>query len=66
MPTEAAESGTVYHVLLDGRRSHCDCIGCEQHGHCKHLEALQALLAANLFSDFLPVAIQANNDTGQG
>lgn len=39
-------TGLVYHVLLDGRKSKCDCIGCEQHGHCKHIEALQALLAA--------------------
>lgn len=45
---EVVKLGTklVYHVLLDGRRSLCDCVGHERHGHCKHVEALQALLAA--------------------
>src|SRR5205807_2565568 len=39
--------GEVYHVLAnpkDGRHS-CDCLGFLRHGHCKHVEALSALLA---------------------
>jgi hypothetical protein len=33
-----------YHVNLlpDGRHT-CDCLGHEHHGHCKHVEGLQAL-----------------------
>jgi hypothetical protein len=45
---ELVKLGTniVYQVLLDGRHSLCDCIGHARHGHCKHVEALQALFAA--------------------
>jgi hypothetical protein len=45
---ELVKAGTnvVYQVLLDGRHSVCDCIGHARHGHCKHVEALQALFAA--------------------
>jgi hypothetical protein len=55
---KAIGAGSVYHVLLDGRRSHCDCIGCEQHGHCKHVKALLALLDAGFSEPGLPIAIQ--------
>jgi len=43
---ELIKQGTriAYQVLLDGRRSLCDCVGHERHGHCKHVEALQALV----------------------
>ncbi len=34
----------VYHVLLDGRRSSCDCPGHERYGYCKHLDAVRTLL----------------------
>src|SRR5262245_41818264 len=30
------EANPVYHVLLDGRRSSCDCQGFQRWGHCKH------------------------------
>ena len=33
----------------------CDCVGFSQHGHCKHLEALKALLeAGHMDPDCLP------------
>jgi len=38
------EEPPVYHVLLDGRRSSCDCLGHQRHGHCKHLDSLLLLL----------------------
>jgi hypothetical protein len=41
---EAADEVPVYHVLLDGRRSSCDCLGHQRHGHCKHLDALCMLV----------------------
>jgi len=31
-------------VLLDGRRSSCDCMGFTAHGRCKHLDAMLLLL----------------------
>jgi hypothetical protein len=37
---------TVYHVILDGLCSNCDCKGHTKHGHCKHVDALTALEAA--------------------
>jgi hypothetical protein len=39
-----ADGGDVYHVHIDGLRVSCDCIGCQKWGHCKHLEAIQALI----------------------
>jgi hypothetical protein len=38
----------VYHVHYDPLRqiSSCDCLGGSHHGHCKHLEAIVALLRA--------------------
>jgi len=38
-------TGVVYHVLVDRARGwhHCDCLGHEAHGHCKHSAALEAL-----------------------
>ncbi len=38
--------GEDYDVLLHGRESSCTCKGNSYHGHCKHVEALQALIAA--------------------
>jgi hypothetical protein len=35
-----------YDVLLDSRRSSCECKGFLHWGHCKHVEGLQALLDA--------------------
>jgi len=32
-----------YDLLLDGRRSSCECLGFLRHGHCKHLDALKEL-----------------------
>jgi hypothetical protein len=40
------EDGTTYHVNLDGQQHTCSCRGHTSHGHCKHAEALQALIAA--------------------
>lgn len=36
----------VYHVLLHGKQTSCDCAGHSFTGHCKHVEALTALIAA--------------------
>jgi hypothetical protein len=36
----------VYHTHLNGRDRSCDCIGHLRHGHCKHADALAALIAA--------------------
>ena len=33
----------AYHVNLNGRLSLCDCMGHEAHGHCKHVDGLNAL-----------------------
>ncbi len=39
--------GTVYHVHLDAQAGDsCDCQGCVRWGHCKHLSAVKALVAA--------------------
>jgi hypothetical protein len=38
-----ADSAPTYRVVLDGRRSHCDCPGFCQRGSCKHLVALRLL-----------------------
>lgn len=43
---EKAEDGTVYHVLLDGAESSCECMGHLRHGHCKHVSGLSALIDA--------------------
>src|SRR5262245_38597387 len=40
------QGGESYDVLLDGRQSSCECLGFQRHGHCKHVEGLQALVAA--------------------
>lgn len=41
-------TGEVYHVLLNPKMdvSSCDCPGGEAHGHCKHRDGIQALIAA--------------------
>ena len=33
----------AYHIMLNGRWSHCECMGHLRHHKCKHLEALRAL-----------------------
>lgn len=35
-----------YNVLLDGERSECDCKGHSRWQHCKHVEAIQMLIAS--------------------
>jgi hypothetical protein len=40
------QGSETYHVNLNGRESHCECKGFLRHGHCKHIDGLQALLAA--------------------
>src|SRR3954470_1098735 len=40
------QDGTSYALLLSGPDSECDCKGFESHGHCKHVESLNALQAA--------------------
>jgi hypothetical protein len=35
-----------YDVLLHGRLSSCECRGFLRHGHCKHVDGLQALRKA--------------------
>lgn len=39
------EDEKVYDVLLDGDASHCDCIGFDQYGYCRHVESLLAIEA---------------------
>ena len=39
--------GEVYHVHLDTIRSSCTCKGNTFCGHCKHVEALTALVSVN-------------------
>jgi hypothetical protein len=36
----------VYHVLLHGWQTSCDCAGHSYTGHCKHVEGLEALIKA--------------------
>jgi hypothetical protein len=38
------EDGTVYNVELDGGWKSCDCKGHANHRHCKHADALAALI----------------------
>ena len=38
--------GEQYDVLIDGARSTCECMGFCRHGHCKHVEAVESLIAA--------------------
>ncbi len=35
-----------YHVMVDGLHSLCGCRGFISHQHCRHLEAVRALIAA--------------------
>lgn len=45
--THSDEEPTCYDVLLRGEGApSCDCRGHLAHSHCKHMEALEALLAA--------------------
>jgi hypothetical protein len=39
-----------YDVLIDGRKSQCECKGFLRWGHCKHCESLVALLSAGKLS----------------
>jgi hypothetical protein len=41
----AADGGERYAVNLNGRESLCECKGFLGHGHCKHVEGLQALVS---------------------
>jgi hypothetical protein len=41
---EKADGTDTYCVLLDGARSTCECLGFLRWGHCKHVEALAALV----------------------
>jgi hypothetical protein len=43
---QRGEGDAVYHVLLDGLKSTCDCMGFLHHGHCKHLDSVRELYAA--------------------
>ena len=38
--------GSVYHVNLDGDKRTCDCKEFDRWNHCKHADALAALIAA--------------------
>jgi hypothetical protein len=40
----------TYHVNLNGQASLCDCLGHTHHGHCKHVDALAALVRAGRLS----------------
>jgi len=42
--------GEEYDVLLDGQFSSCECMGFLRHGHCKHVEALTALVKCGKLS----------------
>jgi hypothetical protein len=39
-------AGEVYDVLIDGARSSCECLGFLRWKRCKHVEALESLIAA--------------------
>jgi hypothetical protein len=34
-----------YDVLIDGRRSTCDCLGFSRFGYCRHIQGLAVLIA---------------------
>src|SRR5262249_55244554 len=37
-------AGEVYHACAEGGRGgHCDCLGHQRHGHCKHLDMARAI-----------------------
>ena len=42
------DTAEVYAVNLNGRRSSCECRGFLRHGHCKHVDGLQALATLGL------------------
>jgi hypothetical protein len=45
--------GSVYDVFVsrNGQDDHCDCTGNLQHGACKHVDSLRALIEAGRLSD---------------
>lgn len=45
------EEESSYDVLVDGRNSICECKGFNRWGHCKHVEALTALVAAGKLAE---------------
>lgn len=49
--------GAVYDIHLDTYGLHCQCKGFLRHGHCKHVQTVQA--AGKLFN-LMPVAVPAN------
>lgn len=46
--TFSDEQATAYDCNI--ATGHCDCIGCEQHRTCKHLDALNSLIEAGELS----------------
>jgi len=44
-PALPGEKEDVYHVVLEGRRSQCECLGFLRYGKCKHLASLECLRA---------------------
>jgi hypothetical protein len=55
-----------YQVLIHGRESSCTCPGHTYHNHCKHVDALLALLSAGRLSPALrqpkPAPTTTDND----
>jgi hypothetical protein len=37
-------TGGAYQVCVDGTQSHCDCLGFQAHGHCRHCTSLRDLI----------------------
>jgi len=49
------QGGEAYDVLLDGQQCTCECLGFTRWHHCKHVEGLQALVAAGQLDGPEPV-----------
>jgi hypothetical protein len=60
----AGGEAAVYHVLLDGRRSSCDCPGHDRYGRCKHMDSLRFLLESGQLHG--PAAVREAGSVGPG
>lgn len=59
------EDGTTYHVEITPTAKTCDCKGGARHGHCKHGDALAALLGKGLLGGFTPGAPELDGDANE-
>lgn len=46
-----AESYYCTFISRNGQDDHCSCIGCQKHGHCKHLTVLRRVIENGLLED---------------